>query len=112
MTRRKLKGTCLLANFEPRNIKDALDNESWVEAMNEEIEQIEKKKTQTLSPRPKDKNVISTIWAFRKNLNKDGKVSRNKARLLSKGYSQEEGIDYGETFNPVVRLEGIRTLLA
>ena len=38
MTRSKLKGTCLLAEFEPRNIKYALDNESWVEAMNEEIE--------------------------------------------------------------------------
>ena len=45
MTRSKLKGTCLLAKFEPRNIKDALDNESWVQAMNEEIEQIEKNKT-------------------------------------------------------------------
>ena len=45
MTRSKLKGTCLLAEFEPRCIKDALENESWIEAMNEEIEQIEKKKT-------------------------------------------------------------------
>ena len=38
MTRSKLKGTCLLVEFEPRNVKDALDNESWVEEMNEEIE--------------------------------------------------------------------------
>ena len=45
MTRSKLKGTCLLAEFEPRSVKDALENESWIEAMNEEIEQIEKKKT-------------------------------------------------------------------
>ena len=45
MTRSKLKGNCLLADFEPRNVKDALDNESWIEAMNEEIEQIEKNKT-------------------------------------------------------------------
>ena len=37
MTRRKLKGTCLLVDFEPRNVKNALDNESWVDAMNEEI---------------------------------------------------------------------------
>ena len=60
MTRSKLKGTCLLADFEPRNVKDALENESWIEAMNEEIEQIEKNKTCTLVPRPKDKNVIGT----------------------------------------------------
>ena len=44
-TRRKLKGTCLLAKFEPKNVKDALENESWIEAMNEEIEKIEKNKT-------------------------------------------------------------------
>ena len=44
MTRSKLKGRCLLADFEPRNVKDALENESWIEAMNEEIEKIEKNK--------------------------------------------------------------------
>ena len=50
MTRNKLKGTCLLAKFEPRSVKDALDNESWIEAMNEEIEQIEREKTWNLVP--------------------------------------------------------------
>ena len=48
MTRIKLKGTCLLADFEPRSVKYALENEIWIEAMNEEIEQIEKNKTWTL----------------------------------------------------------------
>ena len=71
MKRSKLKGTCLLAEFEPRNVKDALENESWIEAMNEEIEQIEKNKTWTLVPRPKDKNVIDTKWVFRNKLNED-----------------------------------------
>lgn len=75
MTRSKLKGTCLLANFEPRSVKDALENESWIEAMNEEIEQIEKNKTWTLVPRPKDKNVIGTKWVFKNKLNEDGQVS-------------------------------------
>ena len=88
MTRSKLKGTCLLAKFEPRSVKDALENEIWIEAMNEEIEQIEKNKTWTLVPRPKDKNVIGTKWVIRNKLNEDGKVSRNKARLVCKGYSR------------------------
>ena len=107
MTRSKLKGACLLAKFEPRNVKDALENESWVEAMNEKIEQIEKNKTWNLVPRPKNKNVIDTKWVFRNKLNEDGKFSRNKARLVCKGYSQEEGIDCGENFAHVARLEGL-----
>ena len=72
MTRRKLNGTCLLAKFEPRSVKDALENESWIKAMNEVIEQIEKNKTWTLVPRPKEKNVIGTKWVFRNKLNEDG----------------------------------------
>ena len=73
---------------------------------------IEKKKTWTLVPRPKDKDVIGTKWVFINKLNEDGKVSRNKARLVCKGYSQEEGIDYGENFSPIARLEGVITQLA
>ncbi|OYD06049.1 hypothetical protein CHM34_18390 [Paludifilum halophilum] len=73
---------------------------------------MEKNKIWTLVPRPKDKNVIGTKWVFKNKLNEDGKVSRNKARLVCKGYSQEEGIDYRETFAPIARLEGVRTLLA
>ena len=49
---------------------------------------------------------------FKNKLNEDGQVLRNKARLVCKGYSQEEGIDYGENFAPIARLEGVRTLLA
>ena len=49
---------------------------------------------------------------FRNKMNEDGVVTRNKARLVAQGYSQEEGIDFKETFAPVVRLEAIRILLA
>ena len=59
-------------------------------------------------------NVIGTKWVLRNKLNEDGKVSRNKARLVCKGYSQEEGIYYGETFSPIpiATLEDVKTLLA
>ena len=113
MTKKKLKkNTCLLYEFEPRIVKDALENEDWIKSMNEEIDQIEKNKTWIFLPMPKDKNVIGTKWVFNNKLNKKGEVTQNNLRLVCKGYAQEEGIDYGETFSPVAKLEGVRTLLA
>ena len=79
--------------------------------MKEEIKQIEKNKTWTLVPRPDDKNVIGTKWVYKKKLDENGEVTRNKARLVCMWYAQEEGVDYGETFAMVARLEGVRTLL-
>ena len=58
--------------------------------MEEEIEQIEKNKNWSLVPRPADKNVIGTKWVFRNKLDENGEIIRNKARLVCKGYAQEE----------------------
>jgi hypothetical protein len=80
--------------------------------MDEELDQIEKKDTWELVPRPKNKNVIGTKWVFINKLNEDGHVTRNKTRLVCKGYTQVEGIDFEETFVPVSRMETIRFLLA
>ena len=102
---------CLVSTFEPKIVFDALENEDWISSMNEEIEKIERNKTWSLVPRPKDKNVIGTKWVFRKKLIKNGEVTRNKAILVYKGYAQEENIDYGENFALVARI-GVRTLLA
>ena len=55
--------------------------------------------------------MTGTKWVFRNKLNEDGKVSRNKTRLVCKGYSQEEGIDYGKAFAPVARLEVLELYL-
>ena len=80
--------------------------------MEEEIQQIEKNNTWSLVPIIEDKNMIGTKWVFRNKLDEKGEVRRNKARLVCKGYAQEEGIDYGETFAPIARMEGVRILLA
>ena len=56
-------------------------------------------------PRPKDKNVIGTKWVFRNKLIENGEVTKKKARLVCKGYAQEEGTNYGEICSPIARLE-------
>ena len=62
--------------------------------------------------RPKGHNVIGTKWVFRNKQDQDGIVVRNKARLVAQGYTQVKGLDFGETYALVVRLEAIRILLA
>ena len=80
--------------------------------MEEELYQIEKNETWELVPRPKDKNVIGTKWDFRNKLNEDGQVTKKKARLVCKGYSQVEGIDFDETFALMARMESTKMILA
>jgi hypothetical protein len=114
-TRRKLlyqTKLALLSHIEPSSIKEACNEEKWIKAMNEELDQIERKQTWELVPRPKDKNVIGTKWVYKNKMNEDGKVIRNKARLVCKGYAQVEGVYYEETFSLVAGLEAIRMFLA
>lgn len=80
--------------------------------MKEELDQIVTNDTWELVPRPKDKNVIGTKWVFRNKMNEQGEVVRNKPRLVCKGYSQQEGIDYEETYALVARMEEVSMFLA
>jgi len=79
--------------------------------MNEELNQIETNDTWELIPRPKEKNVIGTKWAFKNKLNEQGQVIRKRARLVYKGYAKIEKVDFEETFALVERLEAIITFL-
>lgn len=88
MTRSKLKdNTCLIVEFKPITMRDELENDEWINVMNEEINHIEKKNTWTLVPRSKVKNVIGIKWIFTNKLNEKEEVLMNKARLVCKGYA-------------------------
>jgi hypothetical protein len=102
----------LLSTIEPNCFEEDNKDEFWNKAMDEELDQIEKNDTWELVPIPKNKNVIGTKWVFRNKLNEDGQVTRNKARLVCKGYAQIKGIDFEETFAPVARMEAICLLLS
>ncbi|GJR37792.1 retrovirus-related pol polyprotein from transposon TNT 1-94 [Tanacetum coccineum] len=97
---------------EPKNVNEALKDESWIIAMQEELNQFITNDVWELVPHPKSTEIIGTKWVYRNKLDENGVVSRNKARLVAQGYNQQEGIDYDETFAPVARLESIRILLA
>jgi hypothetical protein len=104
--------TLFVALFEPRDVGHALFDSSWVNAMNEELENFERNQSWTLVEAPRDVNVIGTKCVFKKRQGEDGEVVRNKARLVAQGFSQVEGLDFGETFALVAHLEAIRNLLA
>ena len=80
--------------------------------MNNEIDSIERNQTWDLVDLPHDKNSIGVKWVFKTKLNERGEVDKHKARLVAKGFSQQPGIDYGETFAPVARIDKVRIVLA
>ena len=92
--------------------EEAINDEHWIKEMEEELSQIEKNGKWELVPRPKDKNVIGTKWDFKNKLNEDGRVTRNKSKLVCKGYTQVEGINFEENFAPMAIMEAIRMSLA
>jgi hypothetical protein len=98
--------------FEPQDVGHTLSDSSWVNAMHEKLENFERNQVWTLVEPPHDVNVIGTKWVLKNKQGEDGEVVRNKAHLVAQGFRQVEGLDFGETFAPIARLEAIRILLA
>jgi hypothetical protein len=91
-------------------VEDALRDPDWVLAMQEELNNFTRNEVWHLVTHP-NQNVVGTKWVFRNKQDEHGVVTRNKARLVAKDYSQVEGLDFDETYAPVVTLESIRILL-
>jgi hypothetical protein len=98
-------------SIEPYRVEDARRDLNWVLAMQEELNNFTRNEVWHLVPRP-NQNVVGTKWVFRNKQDEHGVVTRNKSRFMAKGYSQVEGLDFGETYAPIARLESIRILLA
>ena len=102
---------CLLFLEEPSSYSLAAKQEVLREAMKEEISEIIKTKTWTVVKPQGNIKPIGVKWVFRVKEDIKGRILKYKARLVVKGYAQREGIDYGEIFSPVARMESIRILI-
>ncbi|GJX84190.1 retrovirus-related pol polyprotein from transposon TNT 1-94 [Tanacetum coccineum] len=97
---------------EPKNIKEAMADSAWIEAMQDELHQFNRLNVWELIDKPFGKMVIKLKWLWKNKKDEDQTVIRNKARLVAKGYAQEEGIDFEESFALVARLEAVRIFVA
>ena len=101
--------------IEPKNYSDAMkttEKAHWIEAMKEEMISLEENSTWDLVDLPTGHKIISNRWIYRVKRDANGKINRYKARLVARGFNQREGIDYDETFSPVVRFDTIRVMLS
>ncbi|GJT43983.1 retrovirus-related pol polyprotein from transposon TNT 1-94, partial [Tanacetum coccineum] len=91
-----------LENVKPKNFKEAVQYPCWIDAMQEEIHEFECLAVWELMPAPSHSLVIGLKWVYKIKLDEYGEVLKNKAWLVAKGYRQEAGIDFEESFAPVV----------
>lgn len=100
---------------EPQTYAEAMrssKSHEWKIAIDDELRSLEKNGTWDLVDLPPNKRPIHSKWVFKIKRKSNGAIDRFKARLVAKGYSQRKGIDYDETFSPVVRLDSIRLIFS
>ena len=97
---------------EPSSFEEAVEDPTWVDAMVEEYDSIVRNSAWEIVPRPEGKSVVGSRWIYKVKQAVDGSVEKYKARFVARGFSQIEGIDYEETFSPVITYSSIQMILA
>ncbi|GJV03367.1 retrovirus-related pol polyprotein from transposon TNT 1-94 [Tanacetum coccineum] len=108
----EVTSSLVLSKVEPKNFQSAVTEDCWFQAMQDEIHEFDRLDIWKLVPPPDCATIIALKWIYKVKLDEYGNVLKNKARLVTKGYLQEEGLDFEESFTPVARLEAIRIFLA
>ncbi|GJU39330.1 retrovirus-related pol polyprotein from transposon TNT 1-94, partial [Tanacetum coccineum] len=101
-----------MSTMKPKNVKEAMTDPAWIESMQEELLQFKRLDVWVLVPAPDNIKPLTLKWLFKNKHDKENTVIRNKTRLVVRGYRQEEGIDFEESFASVARMEAIRIFLA
>jgi hypothetical protein len=76
------------------------------------MDSLEKNHTWDLVPRPQGKNIVNCQWVYQTEFTSEGAIECHKAHLFVKGFPQQEGIDYTETFSPVAKMNFVRLILS
>nr|GFA97629.1 retrovirus-related Pol polyprotein from transposon TNT 1-94 [Tanacetum cinerariifolium] len=101
-----------VSTMEPKNVKEAMTDPAWIESMQEELLQFKRLNVWVLVPAPDNISTLTLKWLFKNKHDEEQTVIRNKSRLVVRGYRQEEGIDFEESFASLARMEAIRIFLA
>ncbi|GJR94809.1 retrovirus-related pol polyprotein from transposon TNT 1-94 [Tanacetum coccineum] len=101
-----------VSTMEPKNVKEAITDPVWINLMQEELLQFKRLDVWVLVPTPDNIKPLTLKWLLKNKHDEENTVTRNKTRLVVRGYRQEEGIDFEESFAPVSRMEAIRIFLA
>jgi len=97
---------------EPTYFSEASKSPAWRTAMNQEFDALLTQNTWSLCPFPAGRHAVRNKWVYKLKQQPDGSIERYKARLVAKGFDQRSGIDYTETFSPVIKPATVRVVLA